>query len=332
MLRRHKFERVWCSGEEADKYARIRGLGDPRERIQLLQELKEWSAVRDQRRKRIVQAVQSIEQELQDVELGIENVLVGMQLLSSTRDIEYVRRGRSNPNGATRKHMLLCLPEPPFIKVIADFRLVQRVQVTDFDSNKGSEEAQQEGTAGPSESLVKPEDAAAKLLEAVRIDSMQSDDEGDIGGVYGGPLPHLMGTEEYVHDIDCGLPAKWIVRSEDEQVFGAERPQSSSPRAGTLPAEEVDHRGKAGKGQPTMLSHQSETEDLRSALDAALAGRAETDSEDGEVVNQPVSPARYELPGSADRQSYFSQLAAEGLFAYADPTKDEVDSSGGGSQ
>lgn len=211
------------------------------------------------------------------------------------------------------------------------FHLVRRSQVTDFDSSKGNEEAQQEGTAGPSESLVKPEDAAAKLLEAVRIDSMQSDDEGDIGGVYGGPLPHLMGSEEYVHDIDCGLPAKWIMRSEEEQVFSAGRPQNSSPTVGTVPADETDQGGKAGKGQSTILSHQSETEDLRSALDAALAGRAETDSEDGEVVDQPVSPTRFVLPGSADRQSYFSQLAAEGLFADADPTKNEADSSGGSS-
>lgn len=88
----------------------------------------------------------------------------------------------------------------------------------------------------------------------------------------------------------------------------------------------MQQRGKAGVCQSSVRSHQSGTDNLRSALDAALAGKAETDSDEGEVVDQPVSTVPFELPGSAERRSYFSQLAAEGLFADGDPSQEEVDS------
>lgn len=198
--------------------------------------------------------------------------------------------------------------------------------MTEFDSNKYKKEAPMKDTAGPSKSNGKPEDIAAKLLEAVRIDSMQSEDEGDIGGVYGGPLPHLIGSEEYMHDIDCGLPAKWIVRLEEQEAHSTERPQGSSQGGSAMAGQGMQQRGKAGVCQSSVRSHQSGTDNLRSALDAALAGKAETDSDEGEVVDQPVSTVPFELPGSAERRSYFSQLAAEGLFADGDPSQEEVDS------
>lgn len=67
-------------------------LDDSLAEFQLLEELKQWASVCDQERKRVLQTIQAIEKDLNDVELGVENVIVGMQLLGSTRDIEYVRR------------------------------------------------------------------------------------------------------------------------------------------------------------------------------------------------------------------------------------------------
>lgn len=255
--------------------------------MQLLESLKEWVEERDERRSRISKWMESMEKGVKDLEIGIENIVVGLELLGSTRDMEYVTvYGARETADSTKSRMGQSSNKKPVV----------------------AENMQQ--------------DLEDKLLEAVQIDATRVEDVYDIGDVYGGSLPFLIGSEEYMHDIDSGLPAKWI--ASPSLWSGSGSSQARRMSRGSSEHSSPEKKDTSQDGDPSSTC-ELESKDLQSKRRATPTKKEEEGASEAGVYDHLGAPSPKELSEPSDRPSFFARLAKEGLYSDEEASSSDSD-------